>query len=83
VSVARSGTLAKHTSGLQLGRARYDLGPGRSRALEVKLADVSKRLAARNGRLGVIAVATTGRAGAVARSTRHLTFVLRMATMTK
>jgi len=83
VRVARSGKLARHTVGLQLGRARYDLGPGRSRTLEVTLAKASKRLADRNGRLAVVAVATTVRAGKTAQSSRHLTLVLRSATKTK
>jgi Ca2+-binding RTX toxin-like protein len=83
VRVARSGKLARHTVGLQLGRAHYDLGPGRSRTLEVTLAKASKRLAGRNGRLAVVAVATTVRAGKTAQSSRHLTLVLRTATTTK
>jgi hypothetical protein len=80
--VARSGKLARHTIGLQLGRARYDLGAGRSRTLEVRLAEASKRLAGRNGRLTVIAVAITVRAGKIARSSQRLTLVLPTATRT-
>jgi hypothetical protein len=77
---ATGGKLARHTLGLQLGRARYDLAPGRSRTLEVKLAEASKRLAGRNGRLAVLAVATTGRAGKIAHSSKHLTLDLRAST---
>jgi Ca2+-binding RTX toxin-like protein len=80
---AKSGRLAGHTIGLQLGRVRYDLAPGRSRTLDVKLAGASKRLAARNGRLAVVAVATTARAGTIARSSEHLTLILRTPTRTK
>jgi Ca2+-binding RTX toxin-like protein len=81
--VARSGKLARHTTGLQLGRARYDLSPGHSRTLEVRLTAASKRLVSRSGRLAVLAVATTAREGKIAQSLQHLTLVLRMATMTK
>jgi Ca2+-binding RTX toxin-like protein len=80
---ARSGKLARHAIGVQIGRARYDLGPGRSRTLEVKLAEAGKRLVGRSGRLAVVAVATTGRAGKVAQSSQHLTLVLRAATRTR
>ena len=57
--------------------------PVASRTLKVKLAKGSKRLAGRKGRLKVLAVATTGRAGKIAQSSQHLTLVLRTATKTK
>jgi hypothetical protein len=63
--------------GLELGRARFNLAPGSSRTVKVKLAKRSRRLAARNGHLNVLVVASTGPAGKVARSSRHLTLVLR------
>jgi hypothetical protein len=59
-----------------VGRARYDVAPGRSQTLRVKLAKGSARLADRHGHLRVIAVASTASAGKVARSSRHLTLVL-------
>jgi Ca2+-binding RTX toxin-like protein len=80
---ARSAKVARHTIGLQLGRTRYDLRPGRSRTLQVTLAKASNRLAGRNGRLAVVAVATTVRAGKAARTSQHLTLVLRSATQAK
>jgi Ca2+-binding RTX toxin-like protein len=80
---ARGSKLAGHTIAVRLGRARYDVAPGRSRMLDVKLADASKRLAGRHGRLAVLAVATTGRAGNIAQSSQHLTLVLRAATKRK
>jgi hypothetical protein len=80
---ATGGKLARHTLGLQLGRARYDLAPGRSRTLEVKLAEASKRLAGRNGGLAVLAVATTGHPGKIAHSSKHLTLDLRASTRAK
>jgi hypothetical protein len=80
---ARSGKLARHAIGVQIGRARYDLRPGRSRMLVVTLAKASKRLAGRNGRLAVVAVATSGRAGEVARSSQRLTLLVHTATKTK
>ena len=64
-------------AGLELGHARFNVAPGRSRTVKVKLAKRSRRLAARNGRLKVIVVASTGRAGKVAQSSRRLTLVLR------
>ena len=51
---------------LQLGSARYNIAPGASKTLKVKLAKGSQRLAGRNGRLKVLAVASTGRSGKIA-----------------
>jgi Ca2+-binding RTX toxin-like protein len=65
---------------LQLGSARYHIAPGGSRTLKVKLAKGSRRLADSEGRLKVRAVASTGRSGKIARSSRRLTFTLGTAT---
>ena len=65
---------------LQLGSARYDIAPGASTSLKVKLANGSRRLAGRNGRLSVQAVASTGRSGQIAQSSRRLTLKLATAT---
>jgi Ca2+-binding RTX toxin-like protein len=61
---------------LQLGSARYDLAPGAAKTVTVRLASGSRRLAARNGRLAVLAVASTGPAGQLAESSRRLTLAL-------
>jgi Ca2+-binding RTX toxin-like protein len=58
---------------LQLGSARFDLAPGTSRTVKVKLAAGSRRLAGGDGRLKVLAVATTGSAGQLAVSSQRLT----------
>ena len=60
----------------QLGSARYNLAPGRSKTLKVKLASGSRRLADRKGHLKVLAVASTGPAGKIAQSSRRLTLAL-------
>ena len=65
---------------LQLGSARYNIAPGASRTLKVKLAKGSRRLADRNGRLKVLAVASTGPSGQIAQSSRRLTLALGSAT---
>jgi Ca2+-binding RTX toxin-like protein len=61
---------------LQLGSARYDLAPGTSRTVRVRLANGSRRLAGANGRLKVLAVASTGASGQVAKSSKRLTLAL-------
>jgi Ca2+-binding RTX toxin-like protein len=61
---------------LQLGSARYDLAPGTAKTVTVRLASGSRRLTARNGRLAVLAVASTGPAGQVAQSSQRLTLAL-------
>jgi Ca2+-binding RTX toxin-like protein len=77
--VARSGKIAARKVGLEVGRTRFDIAPGRSLTLKVKLAKASTRLAGRSARLAVVAVATNGRAGATAHSSQRLTLVLRTA----
>ena len=58
---------------LQLGTARFNVAPGRSKTLKVKLVKGSKRLADRKGHLKVLAVASTGRSGKIAESKRQVT----------
>jgi Ca2+-binding RTX toxin-like protein len=65
---------------VQLGSARYNIAPGASRTLKVKLAKGSRRLAGRKGRLKVLAVASTGPSGKIAQSSRRLTLALGTAT---
>jgi len=65
---------------VQLGSARYTIAPGASRTLKVKLAKGSRRLADGKGRLKVLAVASTGRSGKIAQSSRRLTLALGTAT---
>jgi hypothetical protein len=60
----------------QLGTAHYDLAPGASAAVKVKLARGTERLADRKGHLKVIAVASTGNSGKIASTTRGLTLAL-------
>jgi hypothetical protein len=62
-----------------LGRAHFDLAPGGSSSLRVKLARRTPRLADSKGRLMVLALASTGPVGKIARSSRHLTLELRPA----
>jgi Ca2+-binding RTX toxin-like protein len=57
----------------QLGSARYSIAPGASRSVRVRLAQGSRRLAGRNRRLRVLAIASTGPSGKIAKSSRRLT----------
>jgi Ca2+-binding RTX toxin-like protein len=68
---------------LQLGSARYDIAPGASQTLKVKLAKGSQRLAGSKRQLKVVAVASTGASGQIAQSSRRLTLALGTATKTK
>jgi Ca2+-binding RTX toxin-like protein len=61
---------------LELGNARYDLAPGASKTLKVKLVSGIRRVADRNGRLKARAVASTGPSGKAAQSSRRLTLAL-------
>jgi Ca2+-binding RTX toxin-like protein len=65
---------------VQLGSARYDIGPGVATTLKVKLATGSRRLADSKGHLKVLAVASTGTAGKIAQSSQRLTLALGTAT---
>jgi hypothetical protein len=62
---------------LELGSARYDLAPGASKTLKVKLVRGIRRVADRNGRLKARAIASTGPSGKAAQSSRRLTLALR------
>ena len=61
---------------LELGSARYDLAPGASKTLKVKLVTGIRRVADRNGHLKARAVASTGPSGKAAPSSRRLTLAL-------
>jgi Ca2+-binding RTX toxin-like protein len=73
VRTAKAVKLAGLRTVLQLGTVRFNIAPGRSATLKVKLAKGSKRLAGRKGHLKALAVASTGRSGKIAESKRHLT----------
>jgi Ca2+-binding RTX toxin-like protein len=68
---------------LQLGSARFNIAPGASKTLKVKLAKGSQRLAGRNGRLTALAVASTGADGRIAQSSQRLTLALGTTTKTR
>jgi Ca2+-binding RTX toxin-like protein len=74
---AKPVTTRRHKVMLQLGRTHYDLAPGSSSTLRLTLIARTGRLADRKGRLKVLALASTGPAGKIARSSRHLTLKLR------
>jgi hypothetical protein len=61
---------------VQLGSARYDLAPGASKTLRVKLAKGAQRLADKKGHLAVRVIASTGASGKTASSSRRLTLAL-------
>jgi hypothetical protein len=73
---ARRVKVGRRTAVLELARARYNLAPGTSRTLKLKLAKTTKRAADRRGRLSVIAIASTATAGSAAQSSRRLTLAL-------
>jgi hypothetical protein len=83
VRTAKSVKLGGLRAVLQLGRTRYNLAPGASRTLRVKLVKGSKRLADSKGHLKVLAVASTGPSGKIAQSSRRLTLALGTATKRK
>jgi Ca2+-binding RTX toxin-like protein len=82
----RTGSLALRTASpvrlaglralIQLGSARYDVAPGASKTLKVKLSTDSRRLADRNGRIRALAIASTGPSGKIAQSSQRLTLTL-------
>jgi Ca2+-binding RTX toxin-like protein len=83
VRTAKAVRLAGLKVTLQLGSARYNIAPGASQTLKVKLAKGSQRLAGRNGRLKGLAVASTGADGRIAQSSQHLTLALGTTTKTR
>jgi Ca2+-binding RTX toxin-like protein len=83
VRTAKRIKLAGLKVALQLGSARYNIAPRASRTLKVRLAKGSRRLADNKGRLKVLAVASTGPSGKIARSSRRLTLALGTATKRK
>jgi hypothetical protein len=79
----RTGTgvkLAGLKAVLELGSKRYNIAPGASTTLKVKLAKGSQRLAGRKGRLQVRAIASTGAQGSIVSSSQRLTLALGTAT---
>jgi Ca2+-binding RTX toxin-like protein len=68
---------------LQLGSARFNIAPGASKTLKVKLAKGTQRLAGRKGQLKALAVASTGPSGQIAQSSRRLTLALGTTTKTR
>jgi Ca2+-binding RTX toxin-like protein len=83
VRTAKAVTLAGLKATLQLGSARFDIAPGASQTLKVKLAKGSRRLADNNGRLKALAVASTCPSGKIAQSSRRLTLTLGTATKSR
>jgi Ca2+-binding RTX toxin-like protein len=73
LSTAGSVRLAGVKARLQLGSARYDLAPGASKRLKVRLARGVERLADRRGHVKVRAVSTAGASGMAASISRRLT----------
>ena len=83
VRTAKAVRLAGLKVTLQLGSARYNITPGASKTLKVKLAKGSQRLAGSKRQLKVVAIASTGASGQIAQSSRRLTLALGTATKTK
>ena len=76
IRTAKSVKVAGLKVALRLGSARYDLAPGTSATLKVKLPSGVERLADRKGRIAVVAVASTGASGKIASSSQRLTLAL-------
>jgi hypothetical protein len=76
VRTANRVRLARVSVVLRLGSARYNLAPGATKTLEVKLPNGIKCLADRKGHLKVLVVASTGRAGKIASSSQRATRVV-------
>jgi Ca2+-binding RTX toxin-like protein len=58
---------------LQIASGRYNLAPGKSATLKLKLTKGVERLADKKGRLKVTAIADTGASGKIASSSRSIT----------
>jgi hypothetical protein len=71
------GVLTLRKAGRALGSAHFDVAPGRTRMLTLKLAKTSRRLADRSRRVKVVAVAATGPAHRIARTSHQLTLAFR------
>ena len=71
------GLLTLRRAGRGLGSAHYDVAPGARLSLIVKLGRTSRRLAGRSGRVKVVAVAATGSAHRIARTSHQLTLAFR------
>jgi hypothetical protein len=76
VRTAKSVRLGGLRAVLELGSARYDLAPGASKTLKVKLVRGIRRVADRNGHLKARVVASTGPSSDAAQSSRRLTLAL-------
>ena len=61
---------------LELGSARYNLAPGGTTTLKVKLAQGIRNLTDRKGHLKALVVASTGPSGKIAQSTQRVTLAL-------
>jgi Ca2+-binding RTX toxin-like protein len=61
---------------LQLGSARYNVAPGATATLRVKLARGIERLADRKGRVAVVEIASTGNSGRIASSSARATLAV-------
>jgi Ca2+-binding RTX toxin-like protein len=83
VRTARAVRLGGLKAVLQLGSARYRIAPGASRTIKVKVPKGTNRLAGRQGGLKVRAVASTGRSGNLATSSKRLTLALGKTTTSK
>jgi Ca2+-binding RTX toxin-like protein len=75
VVTAKTAKLAGIKAVLQLGSARYDIAPGTARTVKVRIARGTGRLA-KNGRLAVRVVASTGASGQIASSSRRLNLAI-------
>ncbi len=76
VLTAKSVKLGGVTAVIRLGSARYQVAPGATKTVKVKLAKGVERIADRKGNLKVRAVASTGDSGKTASSTQRLTLAL-------
>jgi Ca2+-binding RTX toxin-like protein len=69
-----------HVAGLsaifELGSARYDVAPGATQTLKLKLPKGTERLADRKGHLKALVIASTGSSGSIASTTQGLTLAL-------
>ena len=61
---------------LELGSARYNLAPGATTTLKVKLTRGIRNLADRKGHLKVLVIASTGLSGKTAQSSQRATLAL-------
>jgi len=73
---ARGATVAGRTVAVRVGSTRYNVAPGVSKTLKVKLANGSRRLADRKGHIKVLVISSTSPPGKIAQISQRVTVAI-------